>query len=207
MSREMIRLNAHRPRALQWNGDALLACAGGSIHTLDGSTSHVDRRYAYAFDAVATLPGSDLSVIYTRLRTKGRVIRDCEEIREIDRSDYQAEAYEYPVALGRLPTGREVLVHCPEAYNRLEVEDLATGERLTAGAQRQPCDFFHSRLQVSPDGRWLLSAGWVWHPLDRIEVFDLAKAMTDPGHLDGNGMGIDAWRSTARPPSCRTAVW
>jgi len=210
MSLETIRLDAYEPRALVWDGDALLNRAGGAIYRLDGSTDHVGRRYSYAFDAVTTLPGSDLSVVYSRLHTKGLVIRGSEEVREINRSYYQADAYEYPVALGRLPTGREVLVHCPEAYNRLEIEDLVTGERLTTGAQRQPCDFFHSRLAVSPDGQWLLSAGWVWQPFDRIEVFDLVKAMTDPAHLDENGIGIDAWSehsSATFLPDGHLAMW
>ncbi len=66
------------------------------------------------------------------------------------------------------------------AYNRLEIEDARTGEPLTAGPEREPDDFFHSRLAVSPSGRYLLSAGWVWHPWGCLVVFDLRQALADP---------------------------
>lgn len=64
-----------------------------------------------------------------------------------------SEAYRYPVALFTLPDGRTGIAHCPERYNRLEIEDAITGERLTASGQREPRDVFHSRLAVSGDGR------------------------------------------------------
>jgi hypothetical protein len=39
-----------------------------------------------------------------------------------------------------------------DAYCRLDIEDLETGERLTAAPGREPGDFFHSRLAVAVDG-------------------------------------------------------
>jgi hypothetical protein len=41
-------------------------------------------------------------------------------------------------------------------------------------------DFFHSRLAVSPDGRFLLSAGWVWHPLSLAEIYELPRCWNSP---------------------------
>jgi hypothetical protein len=76
-----------------------------------------------------------------------------EVIRELNRSYYCTEAYRYPLALFTLPDRRTGLVHCPEHYNRLEVEVARTGELLTGSQDRDPGDFFHSRLAVSPDGR------------------------------------------------------
>ncbi|ARX84482.1 hypothetical protein SMD44_03921 [Streptomyces alboflavus] len=92
--------------------------------------------------------------------------------------------------------GREILAHCPEGYNRLQVDDLWTGERLTEGA-RGPLDVFHSRLAVSPDGRHLLTAGWVWAPIGVAHVHDLAAAFADPATLDEDTLfephaGVDA---------------
>jgi hypothetical protein len=52
-------------------------------------------------------------------------------IRELGRSYYHADAYRYPLALFTLPDGRTGLVHCPAAYNRLEIEDALTGAPLT----------------------------------------------------------------------------
>jgi hypothetical protein len=93
----------------------------------------------------------------------------------------------------RLNSGREVLAHCPDDYCRLQIEDLATGEVLTRSAADKPADFFHSRLAVSADGRYLVSAGWVWHPMDVVQVYSVEAALKDPCHLDGAGIGIKAW--------------
>ncbi|CCH31951.1 hypothetical protein BN6_46720 [Saccharothrix espanaensis DSM 44229] len=62
-----------------------------------------------------------------------------------------------------------------------------TGERLTAGAARDPADSSHSRLAVSPSGRYLLSAGRVWHPYGCLAVYDLHRALAEPTTLDSHG--------------------
>lgn len=49
-------------------------------------------------------------------------------------------------------------------------------------------DCFHSRLRFSPDGRRLLSAGWVWAPVDVLAVYDVRRALAEPEHLDGYGV-------------------
>ena len=52
---------------------------------------------------------------------------------------------------------------------------------------------------VSPDGRWLLSAGWLWHPVGTVGVYDLVAALEDPIVLDRRsvlwdqvGAGVEA---------------
>jgi hypothetical protein len=206
-----LRWPAEGVRSLAWDGDELVDwLSGGRRHRLDGSTMDTRVRWGYPFDAAVTLPGSSSAVIYTRTATKGLVLREGRIVREINRSYYHADAYEYPVALARLPSGREVLVHCPDDYCRLDVEDLATGERLTGAVARQPGDFFHSRLAVSPDGRFLLSAGWVWHPLDQVQLYALEAALNDPRHLDGRGIEVDAsadQSSASVLPDGRVAIW
>ena len=112
-------------------------------------------------------------------------------VREVSRSYYHADAYRYPLALFTLPDGRTGLVHCPESYNRLEIKVALTGERLTTGLDRKPADFFHSRLAVSPGGRYLLSAGWVWHPWGCLVVYDLHRALSEPAVLDSLGDVLD----------------
>jgi hypothetical protein len=47
------------------------------------------------------------------------VIRGRRRIREINRSFYHAHVYEFPVTVGRLHGGTDVLIHCPDGYNRL----------------------------------------------------------------------------------------
>src|SRR5204862_1840925 len=89
----------------------------------------------------------------------------------------------YPVALFTLPDGTQGLAHCPEEYNKLEIEELASGRRLTTRTG-EAVDFFHSRLQVSPGGTYLLSAGWVWHPLDTVQIFRMAVVLKNTEQLD-----------------------
>jgi hypothetical protein len=188
------RLPVKGIRSLVWEGDDLIDwVGGGQRHGLNGEVMERHVRYAYPFDAATSLPGSGFAVIYTRLGTKGLVLRDGAVVREINRSFYHADRYEYPIALFRLPCGRPVLAHCPHDYCRLEIEDLASGEILTQSDRRDPGDFFHSRLAASADGRHLLSAGWVWHPVDAVHVYDVEAALANPTHLDGRGIGIDAW--------------
>ena len=171
-------------RSLVWSGDDLVDWAGGGVrYHADGSVSRAQVNYAYSFDAAVAEPAGEFAVIYTRLGTKGLLLRNGEVLRELNRSFYHASTYEYPVALAR--RGEQVLlIHCPEEYNKLEIEDAATGERLTARTST-PADFFHSRLAVSPGDRYLLSAGWVWHPWDVVVYYDLEEALRQPGHLNG----------------------
>jgi hypothetical protein len=142
-------------------------------------------------------PAGDVVALVMSTGTKALLLEaGGKVIRELNRSYYCAEAYRYPLALFTLPDGRTGLVHCPEHYNRLEVEVARTGEPLTGGQDRDPGDFFHSRLAVSPGGRLLLSAGWVWHPLSMLEIYDLRRALEQPRALDGAPRD-DAWGRAA----------
>jgi len=172
-------------RSLCWRGDELVDWVGGGrVFTSDGTERPARVRYAYRFDAATASPDGRFAVIYERLGTKGLLLDDGRIVRELDRSFYQAEAYEYPVALFNDPGGRVLLAHCPGDYCRVQLEEVETGRRLTASTDRKPSDFFHSRLAASPDGKRLLSAGWIWHPLSLVVCFDVAQALADPRHLD-----------------------
>jgi len=189
-----IQILAKGVRSLVWDGEKLVDwAAGGEAYLISGETVPSRVYYAYPFDAAAVSPSGEFEVIYTRLGTKGLILRRGNVIREINRSFYHAHVYEYPVTVLRLSNGREVLVHCPEEYCRLEIEDLVSGERLTTGTKRKPPNFFHSRLAASPDGSRLISAGWLWQPVDDVRVYDLDAALVDPSQLDGRGYEIDAW--------------
>lgn len=174
------------PRSLCWSGDGLVDWVDGGIHyALDGTVSDPHVRFSYRFDSAVTSGDGRYAVLYEALGTKGLVLREGKVLREINRSFYHADVYEYPVALGTLPSGRTLLAHCPDEYCRLELEDAETGARLTRRESESP-DVFHSRLQFSRDGRYLLSAGWVWHPLDVVQVFDVPRALEAPETLDNS---------------------
>ena len=178
-------------QSLVWDGDDLVDVVGGCRRWgPDGVEQCASVGSGFPFDRSVVSSSGRYSVVYAERGTEALLLEGDRLVRELNRSDYQADAFDYPVALGVLPGGREVLVHCPEEYNVLEIEDAESGERLTGG-ERDPKDVFHSRLAVSPDGRHLLSAGWLWHPYGVVEVFDLASALTDPAVLDGHGVPLD----------------
>jgi hypothetical protein len=176
---------ARRPlRSLCWYGDELVDLAGGGTRFgMDGATVPAAINWAYPFDSVVISSDGTYRVIYQRLGTKGLLLRGNKSLREINRSYYHAHVYEYPLAIVNLPNSVVGLAHCPEGYNRLEFEEIESGQKLTLRSGESP-DFFHSRLQVSPDGAYLLSAGWVWHPLDFIHLFSIHDAVKYPDHLD-----------------------
>lgn len=170
--------------SLCWSGESLVDPVGGAVrYHLDGTVFDPHVRFAYRFDRAVMSPDGRYSVLYESLGTTGLLLEGTRVVRQLTRDFYQAHVYDYPVALHTLPSGRTLLAHCPESYCALELEDAATGERLTKRAN-DPVDFFHSRLQFSPDGRYLSSAGWIWHPVDAVKVFDVARALEVPASLD-----------------------
>ena len=175
---------ANNVRSLCWRGDELINWVGGGIrYRLDGTSTLRSVNYAYGFDRAVTSANGQYAVIYEVLGTKGLVLKDGKILREINRSFYHACVYEYPIVLFDPPGRRTMLAHCPDRYNKIEIEDAETGERLTA-RESEPVDFFQSRLTVSPDGKHLMSAGWIWHPFDYVLLFNIAEVLVHPELLN-----------------------
>lgn len=175
------------PRSLCWLGDGLIDWVDGGTHySLDGTETERLGYFTFRFDSALCSTDGQFAVLYEALGTKGLVVHNGRVLRELNRSYYHATAYEYPLALVTLPSGRTLLAHCPDDYCRIELEDLETGARLTRRESESP-DIFHSRLQFSRDGRYLLSAGWVWHPFDVAEVFEVPRVLEAPETLDKPG--------------------
>jgi hypothetical protein len=171
--------------SLCWQNDYLIDwVSGGKIVNLDGSIKASHVAYSYRFDAALMSPSGEFTVLYERLGTKGLILQQGKIIREINRSFYYAHAYEYPVAFIQLADGTELLAHCSQDYCRLDIEEVSSGKCLTDHVKRKPADFFHSRLMSSGDGRWLVSAGWVWQPFDCIAYFDIVSVLNDATFLD-----------------------
>jgi hypothetical protein len=123
-------------RSLCWRGDELVDwMGGGRAFAPDGSDQRTSVNYAYHFDAATASPDGRVAVIYERLGAKGVVLKNGETLRQIDRSFYHANAYEYPVALFHEPGGRLLLAHCPKRYCAIELEEAETGRPLTATAE------------------------------------------------------------------------
>lgn len=179
------------PKSLVWCGDQLVDwVAGGTRYDLNGGIAQSGVLHPYRFDAAVSTPDCEWAVIYERLGTKAVVLRNGQQVRELDRSYYCAHVTDYPICVWRESTGRALLAHCPGEYNQIELDDLESGERLTQAPERHPGDVFHSRLSVSPGGGWLLSAAWIWHPKNTLVIFNVQRALRQPSHLDGGGDGL-----------------
>lgn len=178
----------YAPTSLVWQDDDLVSWTGGGRRWgPDGIEQKPEFYWGFPFDAATASASGPYSAVYQERGTKGALLGGKKVVRELNRSFSHAPTFDYPLALGRLADGREVVVHCPEDYNVLQIEDVAGGERLTAG-ERDPDDLFHSRLSLSPDGRHLLSVGWFWQPFGIANVYDTSLALTDPASLDGDGV-------------------
>ncbi len=172
------------PASLNWRENDLIDWVnGGNIYSLNGKFKHSGIAYNYKFDSAIQSDNGVYAVIYEKLGTKGLLLKNGEIIRELNRSFYQANVYEYPIAF--LKQGNEYsIVHCPEEYNRIEIENVETGLRITSNAEREPGDCFHSRFRVNDSNTKLINAGWVWHPVGILEIYDLQKAIIDNNRFD-----------------------
>ena len=176
-------------RSLCWREDELVDwVAGEHCYRLDGNIIPAKVRYSYRFDTAVASPSGNYVVIYEKLGTKGLILHHGKPIRQIDRDFYHAHVYEFPVALFRLPDGREVIAHCPNDYRTLHIDDLATGERLTDHPGREPQDIFYSRLAANNSGTHLFTAGWIWHPFDDFTLYDVGAVLDEPALLGGRGI-------------------
>lgn len=161
-----------------------IACAGKMYH-LNGK---VEEKYTYHFgsnfNSSIISENGIYAFIYNKTGTKGLLLKNGELLREINRSYYQADVYEFPACFLTRKNGETFLIHCPNGYNRIDFENVETGEMITNISERKPTDFFHSRFEISSNNKYLLSKGWVWHPLSVITVFDIEECFKNPLLLD-----------------------
>jgi len=161
-------------RSLAWDGDDLVDWILGKRYSPDGTVTNLHVCYLYRFDCVSASRDGRYLAFVERLGTKGVIIRDGSFLREINRSYYHADDYDYPFTFLALPDGSAGIAHCPNEYNVIEIEYADSGKKAGYPGLISD-DFFHSRLAVSEDSRFLVSAGWIWQPFDQIRVYDLKK--------------------------------
>ena len=150
--------------ALAWEGDDLVEVTTGRRISLDGNLSERAFLLGYPFDRGLCVRNSDAlwTLTYENRSTKAVLYKNWKEHRELNRSYCFAKAFDYPIALAVIIPDRAIIIHCPQSYDTLVMEDAQTGEVL--GTKKTDGMEFHSRLAASCDGRFLLSAGWFWHP-------------------------------------------
>lgn len=190
MTKTIIKTNYLQ--TIDWfNGGIVDWVSAGQLYSLDGQKKQLAKyHYAFSFDGSITSRDGQYAFIYKRLGTKALLLKNGDVIREINRSYYHAETYEYPAAFVSF-NNVTYLVHCPIDYCQLDFENVETGEIITNVSGRKPSDVFHSRLSISPDEKFLMVRGWVWHPLDVVEVFNIAGCFANPLLLDRSSLHPD----------------
>lgn len=179
-------LNAPGLRTLDWFEDKPMDWnSAGTQYNWDGSTQKLQKyHFGFVCDGSISSENGEYALIYQKRGTKGLLLKKGEVLREINRSYYQSDVYEFPATFLNYQD-RTYLIHCPNQYCQLDIEDVETGETLTNIPERNPHDVFHSRLEVSPDNQFILNKGWYCPPFDGVELFNVAKCMEDPLLLDG----------------------
>lgn len=177
-------LTANYLKTISWLGDTIVDWAsGGKQYFLNGEILESSTHFPFSFDGAINSIDGTYAFIYQKLGTKGLLLKNGELIREVNRSYYCANSYEFPCAFAEVG-GITYLIHCPIAYDRLDFENVETGELVTNIQDRKPKNIFHSRLSVSPDNSTLISRGWVWHPLDNTFIFNIKDCLSEPKLLD-----------------------
>ncbi|MBT1689468.1 hypothetical protein [Dawidia soli] len=175
-----------------WFGNTILDGTNWTFYGLDGSVSRTGFVLSHPFDRCITSQDGQYVFVYQNLSTKGVLLKSGKFLREINRTYYHATTYEYPAAFYTSPAGKTYLIHCPIRYDQLDFEDIESGEIVTNISGRKPMDIFHSRLELSPDSKFLMVKGWVWHPLDVCALYDIEACLADPTLLDdGRFLTVD----------------
>jgi hypothetical protein len=190
MTRQTIKANYLQ--TIDWlNGNIIDWTSAGQLYSLNGQQRQTAKyHYAFSFDASITSENGQYAFLYKRLGTKGILLKNGEILREINRTYYHAESYEFPAAFLTVDN-TTYLVHCPVQYCQLDFEEVETGEVVTNIRARQPSDVFHSRLSISPDNKCLMICGWAWHPVDTVQLFSTAECLQNPLLLDNSTLYPD----------------
>jgi hypothetical protein len=175
------------PASLNWKEDRLVDwVGGGSEYHLDGSFVPAKASYPNNFNAAIQSPDGNYVALYERLGTKGLLLKNGQVLKELKRASYSADSYEYPIAFLQLPDNTWSIVHCPHEYNILEIDAVEGNAKIVSKENRTPVDCFYSRLRVNPSNTLMLHAGWVWHPYNVVELFDVGSVLANPHLLDNN---------------------
>lgn len=200
-------------KSLCWYNDALIDwVGGGTIYHLNGVNNTMYWMTGYGrFDTSQVSSSGSYVIIYESLGTKGiildlrnintkevinnrynkneKVISRPKFVREFNRSYLQADQKEYAVASFSLCGKSEVIVHCPELYNKISVECIESAEHL-CGATVD--DIFFSRFIVNHSGEKMIGFGWDTANSPTLELFEYIQGknqyhIVNTGSISGDG--------------------
>lgn len=135
------------------------------------------------------------------------------------RQDYYAEISCYPIALFKNEEGVPHMIY-GEAWNHIQIMNLDTRQILTASKSLieenaeerhvefyknqveynklpwpRPYDYFFGKLEMSPDNKLFLSAGWAWGSRDAYNIYEVDHFIHNHRIADNN---IGYWEHNNR---------
>lgn len=148
------------------------------VVSMDGTTAAVSGRYgrhAAVYDLV-----------------------DGKELMQLSRDDYHHDASMFPLCFAK--SGQRLLLIHGTEWNRLDLTDVRTGERLSERIIPTYNDagylnYFHGALSVSPDQRWIVNSGWVWQPLGVLRAWSLDNWQSNPLESEDGPSVRDLWQT------------
>ena len=111
------------------------------------------------------------------------------------RDDYHYDVTTFPITFFEVE-GKQFLIHGTQ-WNRLDISDPITGELYTKrtlpkfdikNRDDRYLDYFHSSLSISPNSRWIIDNGWVWHPAGVLYRWDARKWLSENIWESENGL-------------------
>ena len=105
-------------------------------------------------------------MIYVRAGTKGLLLRTGQILRELNRSFYHA-AHTTILYVCSSTKAARCLSTVPIFITSWRSRTRKPARSLTCRSSYPSTGFFHSRLSTNPSGTRLVSAGWVWTPVER----------------------------------------
>ena len=96
----------------------------------------------------------------------------------LDRGTYFPAVSQFPIAFFE-DDQRRLLVHAVE-WNRLQATCLNSLKPIEFGPAGDEDDYFHAGLSVSPEADWLVSNGWLWHPMGSVRYWNLRQSTAHP---------------------------
>ncbi|WP_321474307.1 hypothetical protein [uncultured Paludibaculum sp.] len=177
---------------LVWDGNDLVDVTSNQRIRPDGSVTRQQFGLGYDFDRAVCIRRADTfwAVAYDNRGTAAALMKNGRFHRQLNRDFNHAADFDYPITLADRGSGHIAIIHCPRSYDTLEFEDAETGEILDV--KRTDEMEFHSRLSISPNGRFLLSAGWFWHPLCGVWICPLRQAQEDTPQPEELGFSYGA---------------
>lgn len=102
------------------------------------------------------------------------------------------------------------LIHGTD-WNRLDITNPRTGEIITGriapvyengNSGEHYLDYFHSNISVSPDQRWVIDNGWIWHPFGDFTALSIDNWLENEWESEDGASkkslwwGMDGWNNS-----------